>query len=474
MLVAPDMLQTAAADAAQIGSAVSAGNLAAALRTTEVAAAGADEVSAAIAALFGAHAQQYQATATQAARYYEQFVRTLGAAAPSYAGAEATISASLQGALGAVTAPTQLLGTPLLGGAATAAPVAGLDSVISTELQTFASAPLRTIGEAWIDSPLGQALDPIINPATGGTGGTGQSIVIDFVRHGQSIANAANIIDTAVPGTGLTPLGQQEALAVGTVLKGQGPFAGVFESQLTRVQETASLAGMMNVPILPGLNEISAGIFDGAPDVSPQGLLYLVAPVAWTLGFPIVPMLAPGSAHINGVVFDQGFTNALQTMYGGAMANPVVAGNGKITDVAFSSEFAIEVGTLMNVNNPDPLLMFTHPLPNTGTVVVQGSPQGGWTMVSWDGIPVPPASLPTKLFVDVRDLITAPQFAAWNSWAALGTGDPTTIVDAVQSGLDEVAVATIRFPFALTGDLVHAVTHTSVSGLSTELTGLLP
>ncbi len=156
------------------------------------------------------------------------------------------------------------------------------------------------------------------------------------------------------------------------------------------------------------------------------------------------------------------------------MAHPVVAGNGQITDVAFSSEFAIEVGTLLNINNPDPLLMLTHPLPNTGSVVVQGSPQGGWTLVSWDGIPVPPASLPTKLFVDVRDLITAPQFAVYDSLAALGTGDPTTIVNAVSDGVDEVAIATLHFPLAVTRDLVDAVTNTSVSGLSTELTGLLP
>src|ERR1700756_1863150 len=60
VLAAPDMLATAATDAAQVGSAVMAGNLAAAIPTTEVAAAGADEISAAIAALFGAHARQYQ------------------------------------------------------------------------------------------------------------------------------------------------------------------------------------------------------------------------------------------------------------------------------------------------------------------------------------------------------------------------------------------------------------------------------
>ena len=433
VFVVPEMLETAAADVARIGSAVTAGNLAAAIPTTELAAAGADEVSAAVAAVFGAHAQEFQAAAAQATTYYEQFVRTMSAAAATYVATDAANAAS-----------------------------------VSSELQAFLGDPINTITGVWSNSQFGRAIDQ----ALFGTGGNQQSIVIDFVRHGQSVGNAAGLIDTNVPGLPLTTLGQQQAVTIAGALQNQGPFAGVFASQLIRAQQTAfPLAGV--VPQLAGLNEISAGIFDGAPSGGPEGLLYLVAPLAWTLGFPIVPMLAPGTAHINGIVFDQGFTNAVQTMYGTAMTNPVVGANGHITDVAYSSAFAIEVGTLMNVNNPDPLLMLTHPLPNTGVVVVQGSPQGGWTMTSWDGIPVGPPTLPTKLFVDVRDLITAPQFAAWNSWAALGTGDPTTIVNAVQNGVDEVAAATVHFPVAVTRDLIHAVTHTSVSGLTTELTGLL-
>jgi hypothetical protein len=468
------MLETAAADAAQIGSAVRAANLSAVTPTTEVAVAGTDEVSAAIAALFGAHAQEYQAAAAQAATYYEQFVRTMSAAAASYAGTEATIAMSMQEALGAVNAPIHVLGSPI-----------------------------GTVGEAWINSPFGRVLDPIINAptevlfgrdligngvgshggtggqallGTGGSGGNQTPIVIDFVRHGQSIANAANLVDTAVPGAGLTLLGQQQSQAIANALAGQGPFAGIFASQLIRTQETAApLAQLlgMNVQILPGLNEINAGVFNGLPQLSPAGLLYLVAPVAWTLGFPIVPMLGPG-AHINGVVFDQGFTNALQTMYGNAITNPVVAADGKITDVAFSSEFAIEVGTMMNVKNPDPLLMLTHPLPNTGVVVVQGDPRDGWTLVSWNGMPVPPASLPIELFVDVRDLIMAPQFAVHNVWRALLTGDPTTIVNSIRDGVHEIGTATVHFRPAVIQDLVDAVGGTSLGRLPTELTNLFP
>jgi Histidine phosphatase superfamily (branch 1) len=311
----------------------------------------------------------------------------------------------------------------------------------------------------------------------GSTGGTEKPIVIDFVRHGQSVDNATNVIDTAVPGTGLTQLGQQQANTIAKVLAPQGPFAGIYTSQLLRTQQTAApLAGMlgMNTQELPALNEIYAGAFNGWPDVSVGGLLYLVAPVAWTLGFPIVPVLAPGALHINGVVFDQGFTGALQTMYANSSTSPIVASNGKITDVAFSSEFTIEVGTLMNVNNPDPLLMLTHPLSNGGVVVVQGDPQDGWTLVSWDGTPVPPATLPTKLFVDVRNVITAPQFAGWDIWEALHTGDPTTIGTAIGDGVDHVGAATVHFPLAVTRDLVDAVRGTSLAGVSTELSNLLP
>jgi broad specificity phosphatase PhoE len=282
--------------------------------------------------------------------------------------------------------------------------------------------------------------------------------VIDFVRHGQTGMNAANLIDTAIPGAPLDALGQQQANAIAGQLATQGPFAGIFDSQLLRAQQTAApllTALGTNAQSLPGLNEIDAGIYQGMGQV-PAGLLYLVGPFAWTLGFPIAPMLAPLSADPNGVVFGNSFGNALQTMYATALANPVVAANGHITDVAYSSALAIEAGTLMNVNNPDPLLMLTHSLPNTGVVVVEGSPQQGWTMISWDGIPVPPANLPTQLFVDVRNLVTAPQYATVDITTALFTGNPATIVNAVRDGVHQVTTATINFPFAVTQTLVDA------------------
>ncbi|WP_406817645.1 histidine phosphatase family protein [Mycobacterium sp. M23085] len=243
------------------------------------------------------------------------------------------------------------------------------------------------------------------------TASADEPIVIDLVRHGQSTANAASLIDTAPPGASLTALGQQQAQTVAGVLAAQGPVAAIFASQLIRTQQTAApLASAlgMNVQVLPGLNEIDAGAFNGQPQVSLGGLAYLLAPVAWMLGLRIVPMLAPGSTDSNGFEFRRRFDGALQTVYGnaatnagrfndvlqamysGAVANPVRAANGRITEVAFSSEFAIGVGTMMSVKNPDPLLLLFDPLPNTGIVVIEGSPHDGWTLISWNGKPVHP------------------------------------------------------------------------------------
>lgn len=61
VIAVPEALTMAASDLANIGSTINAANAAAALPTTGVVAAAADEVSAAVAALFGSYAQSYQA-----------------------------------------------------------------------------------------------------------------------------------------------------------------------------------------------------------------------------------------------------------------------------------------------------------------------------------------------------------------------------------------------------------------------------
>src|SRR5207245_1315718 len=76
-----------------------------------VLAAGADEVSATIAALFDAHSQVYQALSAQAALFHQEFVNLMSSGAAQYAVAEAANASPLQtleqGAMSVLSAPAQ-------------------------------------------------------------------------------------------------------------------------------------------------------------------------------------------------------------------------------------------------------------------------------------------------------------------------------------------------------------------------------
>ncbi|WP_415624171.1 PE family protein, partial [Mycobacterium intermedium] len=119
--VAPEILSLTAGSLSEIGSSITAANRTAAVATTQVLAAASDEVSTAIAALFGTYGAEYQSISAQASAFHDQFLRTLAAGAHAYAGAEATSIEQL--VLGVINAPTRfLLGRPLIGDGAAGAP----------------------------------------------------------------------------------------------------------------------------------------------------------------------------------------------------------------------------------------------------------------------------------------------------------------------------------------------------------------
>ena len=83
--VSTDLVSDAAGNLAGVGSTINAATSVAATRTTSVAAAGADEVSAAIAAVFAEHGLSFQALSAEAAAFHEQFVQALSGGAQAYA-----------------------------------------------------------------------------------------------------------------------------------------------------------------------------------------------------------------------------------------------------------------------------------------------------------------------------------------------------------------------------------------------------
>ena len=200
-----------------------------------------------------------------------------------------------------------------------------------------------------------------------------RDVTLTFIRHAESEANAAEIASTTVPGPPLTPVGQEQATALADRLSGEG-FDGIYASQMVRTQQSAaplSKALGEQVTVLPGLNEIPAGWFEGIPVADTSGT-FLLGPQAWLRGdrrFGI-----PGSE--DGDEFNGAFTNAVQKIYESGDDKPI----------AFSSGLAVMMWTLMNARNGKQSLLTDHPLPNTGRVVLTGNPTMGWTLISWDGI----------------------------------------------------------------------------------------
>jgi len=288
------------------------------------------------------------------------------------------------------------------------------------------------------------------------------SITLTWVRHGESYGNVAGAgIDTSVPGPELTVLGEQQAEAVAAQLLAAGSYDNIYVSDMIRTQETAApLAAAVGVtPVeVGGFREIGAGIFEGSPIDSGLGRIgYFVVPLAWTLGLRSLSI----PLGENGNEFDARVDDSIAT----------VIANGDTDPLIFSHGATIMIWTMMNVDNPDLGLMLTHPLGNTAMVVVTGNPQDGWTLDSWDGIAVDAnPSLGTKLFVNVRDLVAAPQTSLYSVVQAIETGDLTHIVNAVNDGVVNVVTAAVDFA----RDTVRDITEAIVGALPNQTQSVAP
>lgn len=144
VITTPEFVGAAAQDLAGINSTLAEAATAATTPTTRLMAAGADEISTAVAELFGNFGQEFHALAAQASAFHEQFVGLLNASAGAYlsteiANAERTLAS-------AVNTPAQSLANDFnTFGAAVAAPYQALGSNTATNLQairaTFSSNP---------------------------------------------------------------------------------------------------------------------------------------------------------------------------------------------------------------------------------------------------------------------------------------------------------------------------------------------
>ncbi|TVX91078.1 histidine phosphatase family protein [Mycolicibacterium porcinum] len=281
---------------------------------------------------------------------------------------------------------------------------------------------------------------------------------VTFIRHAQSEGNASGLIDTKTPGPVLTPLGQQQAQAVADKL-GDNNYDAIYASQMVRTQLTAApMSQRLGLPIqvLPGLQEIEAGVFEGTPEANAASG-YGLYPIAWALPgvIPQIPFdkstYMPGT-QVNGYVFDQRVRGALQTMYD----------NGDRNAVVFSHGGTIMFWTLMNVQNLTVMeklqLLQTAQLNNTDYVVIEGNNEDGWTLVNWNGKQFSPEpTFGNEVKLQLRTLSRQLTAAADQVKEAFKTGDFVTIATAINRSVADATFSVTKFNRAINAQIIKRI-----------------
>ncbi|KAA9108000.1 histidine phosphatase family protein [Microbacterium rhizomatis] len=192
-----------------------------------------------------------------------------------------------------------------------------------------------------------------------------------FVRHGQTPANVKGILDTRVPGPGLTSLGLQQAESLPGALRDE-TIDAIYVSTMVRTQLTAAfLSASLEIETIErsGLCEIGAGDLEGLADEA-SVRRYMTTIFDWTADH--LDLRIPGG---------ESGTEFL------ARYDPVIAeaAGASSTAVIVSHGAAIRAWCALRASNLPPDFIAHHQLHNTGVVIVEGDPGAGWRVESFMG-----------------------------------------------------------------------------------------
>jgi len=207
-------------------------------------------------------------------------------------------------------------------------------------------------------------------------GADGQRLVL--VRHGQTPSNVAGVLDTALPGPGLTEEGQQQAAALAERLAAE-KIAAIHTSRARRAQETARpLADRHGLEpgVLHGTHEVQVGELEGRGDAAARQRFDDVY-AAWHLGRLDRPMPGGETGRQALTRFAESAQEALSDGLPGAI---VLVSHGAMVRLVAAQLSAEIGGERANAAY----------LPNTGVIVLEPDAQSptGWRCAHWDDLPV--------------------------------------------------------------------------------------
>lgn len=214
-----------------------------------------------------------------------------------------------------------------------------------------------------------------------------------LIRHGQTPSNLDHLLDTTAPGPGLTALGERQAEALPAALEGE-PLDVLYASTLVRTQLTAApLAAErgLEVRVRDGIRELSAGALEMRGD-DEAAERYLTTAFAWSAGRTELRMPGPGGESGAEALgrFDAVVAEAAEAVAETADRS----GSGAAALVSHGA--AIRMWTAARARNVGIEFAEGNPLDNTGVVVLDGTPETGWRVLSWAGAAMPGPSGPRE------------------------------------------------------------------------------
>ncbi|AXT84399.1 histidine phosphatase family protein [Aeromicrobium sp. A1-2] len=193
-----------------------------------------------------------------------------------------------------------------------------------------------------------------------------------LVRHGQTPANVEGVLESTVPGPGLTPLGHEQAIELVPALADH-KIDALFVSSMVRTHLTAAplVSDRALAPLeRDGIREIAAGDVEGNTDDASVAQ-YLRTLLSWCGGDLHVRMPGAESGH------------EVISRFDGVVGEAESLG---VESVAFVSHGAvIRAWCAARTNNVDLEFVMHRHVVNTGIVVVEGSSEAGWEVRSWLG-----------------------------------------------------------------------------------------
>lgn len=193
-----------------------------------------------------------------------------------------------------------------------------------------------------------------------------------LIRHGQTPANVKGVLESTVPGPGLTELGHEQAAALPAALAHE-PIDALFVSSMVRTHLTAApLAAARGLTPIErdGAREIAAGDVEGNTDDASVHQ-YVSTLLRWCGGDLDVRMPGAESGHEVLARFDEVVREAESL---GHQAVAIVSHGAMIRAWAAARAEDVDLEFVRH-----------HYVVNTGVVVLNGSMDDTWEVESWLG-----------------------------------------------------------------------------------------